>query len=276
MAKDVKATKEGKRSDINVIQLKSVDSPYFPKDEFERQRQLLDPRRFAMKYEGVFGDMQGLVFDTLNLCQSMPLPAGTKYYAALDWGYNPDPFALVIRAVTPDKIHYRVGEYYKNFLTISDICQIVKARHQLFNFQAVVCDPSQPANIQELCNKGIPAMGANNEIRYGIDKHYALIQDKRFWIFEDMNQYGIDEYKTYHYPEEKELKPDEDSKERLPVDKSNHGIDCDRYLSLFLETTTERILTPKVQVDNQSMPKDNEGRLRWLKRGGHRQYDNVM
>jgi histidyl-tRNA synthetase len=62
-------TLKGKRDDTLMIQVRSVDSPYFPKEEFDRQQKLLDPRRFAMKYMGQFGKMQGLVFPDIPLAR---------------------------------------------------------------------------------------------------------------------------------------------------------------------------------------------------------------
>ena len=263
------------RDDVSVIQCRSVDSPYFPKTEYERQKKLLDPRRFGMKYEGQFGKMEGLVFDRYDECliQSFAMPTGTQYYAGIDWGYSPDPFAMVVRAVTPDRKHYRVFEYYRNFLTITDICNALKQFQALYNFKAAYCDPSQPAHIEELNRNGIPAMPADNDIRYGIDKHYTLMKEGRFFIFKDMNPLGIDEYSTYTYREPKELKPDENTikKHQLPVDQNNHGIDADRYLTVELEKSAGEKRAPTVPHDNQR-PQDIAKRIEWLKRGGTRQW----
>src|SRR6185436_3561587 len=52
LAELVEAAQKGD-PDSKVIQLRSIDSPYFPKSEYERQKAKLDPRRFAMKYEGL-------------------------------------------------------------------------------------------------------------------------------------------------------------------------------------------------------------------------------
>ena len=222
-----------------------------------------------MKYDGEFGQMVGLVFDRLNLCRSFALPQGTKYYAGVDWGYYPDPFALVLRAVTPDRKHYRVGEFYKTHLILDDIVNVMRHYHGLYHFQRVVCDPSQPASIAALARANIPAVGGKNEIRFGIDTHYRLMKEDRFSMFEDQNPIGVDEYATYHYPEEKELKYDESRKERdtIPVDANNHGIDADRYLSVELETVGGERKLP-ISPEGGEPPKDLARRIDWLKRGG--------
>jgi PBSX family phage terminase large subunit len=255
---------KGKRNDTEIIQWKSTDNPYFPKSEYDRQKKLLDPRRFAMKYEGRFGKMEGLVYDTLNKCMSHVLPRGSVYYAGVDWGYT-DPFAIVIRAITPSGIHYRVDEFYKTGLTIAECINILKARHQIYNFKMCICDPSQPAHIMEINKHGIPAVGGINDIRIGIDKHIELIKTDRFWVFEDTNLNGLDEYSTYHYPEPKEITIDMDQKEQLPVDANNHTLDADRYVTMYLETSGGKKIAPKVPGTPRQF-NSNQERLDWLKK----------
>ena len=196
--------KEGRRADIEFIQFRSIDNPYFPKEEYLRQKRILDPRRFTMKYDGIFGKMEGLVYENVSFIDAISLPAGTKYYGGVDWGYT-DPFVLVVRAVTPDNYHYRIAEFYKTELSSGQIIEVLKARQSLFNIELFVCDPSRPDYIQELNMHGLAAIGGNNSIRLGIDKHIELIRENRFFIFKDENPYGNDEYNTYHYPEDKEL-----------------------------------------------------------------------
>lgn len=266
---------KGLRDDVEFFQFRSKDNPYFPKEEYERQKTLLDPRRFAMKYDGVFGKIEGLVYQKINLCPSKQLPAGTRYYAGVDWGYNPDPFALVVRAVTPDNIHYRVAEFLCKMKTISEIIQIVKQRKELYNIQMCFCDPSQPAAIAEFNKAGIPAVGSRNEIRLGIDKQIELINTNRFFIFEDMNPIGIDEYNSYHYPEPEEMEIDENSKEQLPVDNMNHSVDADRYVTLMLEDLITERKSPKIIDGSSNRPTDQQKRIEWLKKGGSKRIRSI-
>ena len=273
LAQLIKDSNNGKRDDVTAINCRSIDSPYFPKTEFERQKKLLDPRRFAMKYEGEFGKMEGLVYDIYDQCliKSFALPAGTVYYGGVDWGYAPDPFCLTVRGVTPEGMHYRVFEFYKNYLTISDVVEALKRFHAIYNFRMLFCDPSQPAHIDELNRNKIPSMGANNDIRYGIDKHYALMKAGKFFIFEDKCPLGLDEYSMYHYREPKELELEQDSKEKdqMPVGQHDHGCDCDRYTTLGLEFRVGERFVPSPPDPNQR-PQDLQEKIAWLKRGGSR------
>lgn len=256
--------KANKRDDVDFIQFTSKQNPYFPDAEYERQRKLLDSRRFQMKFMGEFGKMEGLVYPHLNLVQSRALPENTQFYAGVDWGYT-NPTVVSIRALTPDGYQYRVAEYYKTGMMIEDIVRVCQSRQQLFNIKLFICDPSNPAYIEALNRGGCTAIGGNNNLRLGIDRHTQLMKTEKFFIFKDENPLGIDEYNTYHYPEPKDYKIDEDAKEPEPVKSNDHGCDADRYVTMYLWNNEKFI---SLQNNSQGMPESNEARLRWLKAGG--------
>lgn len=258
--------KKGKRDDVDFISFRSIDNPYFPIKEYERQKALLDPRRFAMKFDGIFGQMEGLVYHDVNFTNVKAMPKGTVYYAGVDWGYN-DPFVIVIRALTPQGIHYRIGEFYQSGLTMSDVVEICKSRKQIYNIKMFICDPSRPDSIEELNRNGLTAIGGINNIRAGLDENIRLFRESKFFIVKEDNPMGCDEYNTYHYPERKELKIDDDSKDQLPVDSNNHGCDCDRYVTMYLENAVTNMKTPFVPEASER-PRANLARLKWLKSGG--------
>ena len=257
--------KDGKRDDVLFVEFTSKDNPYFPDEEFERQRRLLDSRRFLMKYMGKFGRMEGLVYEQVNWIKAFPLPAGTEYYGGIDWGFT-NPFALVIRALTPDGYHYRVAEFYKTGLTEEDIVNVCRQRKQIWNIKAFIADPSGADKIKALNRAGLNCIAGNNSVRTGIDEQSRLFKEDRFFIFEDDNPMGRDEYSTYHYPEPKELKVDEDEKEPEPVKANDHGCDADRYVTMHLRNFTDRrkATTP----GTEKRPTEAMRRLEWLKKGG--------
>ncbi len=260
--------KAGKRPDVDFFNYRSIDNPYFPVAEYKRQKSILDPIRFAMKYDGQFGQMEGLVFPECKFIKALPLPAGTRYFAGVDWGYT-DPFALVVRALTPDGVHYRVAEFAKSRMDIDEIIQVCKSRQSLYRIECFICDPSQPGSIQKFNRSGLKAIKAVNDIQDGVDEHRSLMRQQRFFIFEDENPYGQDEYSQYHYPEPKDLKIDEDSKEMVPVDKDNHTIDADRYVSMYLRNMQPGNRRKPTNPENdRNIPKDALKRLEWLKKGG--------
>jgi hypothetical protein len=93
-------------------------------------------------------------------------------------------------------------------------------------------DPSRPDYINEFCRAGISTVAATNDIRIGIDRHYELIKSGKYRVVKGNCQHLLDEYELYHYPEPKDLNPDQNQKDELPVDQSNHVCDASRYITM--------------------------------------------
>lgn len=264
----IKPHRAGTRTkDLEIVQAASWENPYHSLHDPEKladKRSTMDIRRFNMIYGGQWDKMEGLVYDCWedgeNLIDPFQLPVGTRYIGGIDWGYHPDPFAMKIRAITPDGRHYGVSEFVKTRLTITDIVQVAKQKMTVFGVTKFFCDPSQPGYIEELCRNGVPAEGADNDIRRGIDLHYELIKTRKYKEFRGSCPHSSDERETYHYPEPDDLGPDDDSKEQNPVDQGNHCMDVDRYLTMMTYRREER-LTPKSPGENRKL----KTRLDYLK-----------
>lgn len=223
------------RPDVTLIQAKSVENPNFNTERYYARQKIMDPRRFNMMYGGEWNRMAGLVYDCFdeveNQCDDFSLPAGTTYYAGVDWGFS-DPFVMKIRAITPDGRHYGVHEFYKTGLTISDMVGVAKRLHAIYNLTMCYCDPSQPGSIEEFNRNGVPAIGAVNDIRLGIDRHYELLKTRRLKYVKGQNPYTMDETDTYHYPSPDDLSPDQNAKDIMPVQQADHCMDAERYISV--------------------------------------------
>jgi phage terminase large subunit len=96
LARMVKDARRGKRTDVSIVHCRAVESPYFSKDEYERQKRLLDPVRFRMKYDGEFGQMEGLVYPHYEDCliQSRKLESARLITAVSTGATTLTPFAL--------------------------------------------------------------------------------------------------------------------------------------------------------------------------------------
>jgi len=210
-----------------LIQATSNENPYFPANEYEARRRTMDPRRFNMIYGGSFEKADGLVYDCfkqdVHECEPFKLPDGTRYFGGIDWGYT-DPFVISVRAITPRGMHYKVGEFYRTQCSLKDMLDAGRRFKSLWPIEVFECDPSRPDYISEFCAAGMPAVAAQNDINMGIDRHYELIKSDNYRIFKNTSPHTLDEYEQYHYPEPKDLKPDQDNKDRLPVDQNNHCI----------------------------------------------------
>lgn len=259
----------GDHENIELIQAASVENPYFPKSVWERNKATMDPRRFNSMFGGQWDKMEGLVYDLFDeetfVVDPFSLPKGTKFYGGVDWGYT-NPFAMTIRAVTPDNFHYQVAEHYEQGLTIHDMVHVAKTIKQVWGVERFFCDPSSPANIEEFNRAGLGAVGADNDIRLGIDMHYHLMRDGKFKIFRGAHKYTTDEMETYHYPDDEEQRgPNQDHRERLPVKRNDHLMDAIRYVSRHTHRNYD--LTPVGMVDEHKKKMETQDeRLARLRR----------
>jgi PBSX family phage terminase large subunit len=243
----IKPTQEGKRDDVCLISARSIENPYFSKREYEKQKKTMEPRRFRALYDGTFERMEGLVYHCFheheNIQRGFNFPAGTKFYGGIDWGHA-DPFVFLIHAVTPSGVIIQVSEFYKTGMIVSEIADMIKSKMQIYPILQIYCDPSQPTMINELAARGIPCVGADNDILVGVDVTFELIKTRRLKFLEGANPYTMDEIEQYHWPEPKDLKTDQDAKVTKPVDQNNHCMDVLRYINMGTYHYN-RQLTPK-------------------------------
>ena len=194
---------KGERPDVGIVTFPSIANPSFPKEEYERQKKLLDPQSFARRYEGVHAKMQGLVYPDYgdkNVIEDFKLPVGTQYFAGVDWGYSPDPFAIVIRAVTPSGKHYDVKAFKGTHKTPSEKVHVAKGFGGLYPIKFWICGHDEPGSIQEFNNNGLKAIQCvvgKNSVEERIEKHNELIRTDRYQVFRSSYDLMDDEYNTY-------------------------------------------------------------------------------
>lgn len=255
----IKPYRQGLRPDVELIQAASWENPLHSlHDEKARafKLQTMDRRRFDMIYGGDWGKMAGLVYDCFddeaNQIDAIGLPTGTQYFAGVDWGYT-DPFVLKVRAITPEGKHYGVSEFYKTGLTLNDMILIAKQKREVYDIKRFYCDPSQPGFIEEFNRQGLSSTGAENDIMPGVHQHYELLRTRRLKYFRGTHPNTLDEYESYHYPNEDELGPDDSSKELKPVGQNDHCMDADRYLTIMTYRQSNQKLVPRVSSEVKSM-----------------------
>lgn len=254
------------RPDVLLIQARSDENPYFPKTVYEQRKATMDPRRFNMMFGGRFDRMEGLVYREFSEFENMmdyePMPLYTRYVAGVDWGHT-HPFVIVVRAITPDGYHIQVGEYYKTGLSALDMIEAGKQMARSWGIKVFYADPARPDMIADFNSAGLPCIGAKNDILDGIEHHRDLIRSRRYKIVRGSSPYTEDELETYHYPNPKDLKPDQDDLEPMPVDKDNHCMDANRYISVSTHQMVTKIHIP-IPDDPKKMSHDQ--RLQYLRK----------
>jgi len=222
-------------AEVDLVQASSKENPYFPEAEYERKRKTMDSRRFGMMYGGRFDKMQGLVYDSWDddagIVPPFELPVGTIFHAGTDWGFV-HPFALTVRAVTPDGRHYQVYEFKKAGLTIDRMLGVARQARSQFPIGTFFCDPARPEYIDAFNTDGLTAIAADNAIRTGVDRHYELIKTGKYQIFHGHHKHTVDEMEKYHYPEFSDPTTNKDAKDPNPVKQDDDILDANRYVTM--------------------------------------------
>ena len=248
----------GKRPDVHFVQFRSVDNPYFPKQEYERLKAIMDARIFAMHFEGQFQKMAGLVFmdfdEILNMDEAFK-PNKQDYFigAGVDWGYT-NAFAITVRAIhrTNPGHDYQIAEFYQSYLTPSEKVSVAKQFKDKFGIETFYCDNEEPAMIKEFNNAGLTAVAAPKypgSLKDNIARHNALIKSRDYKIFRGRCPYTLDEYATYHYPE---IDGDEANAKEEPVDANNHLMTANMYFTQCTESVRDAARKSKQPVFEKS------------------------
>lgn len=213
--------------EFKVVQFRSCDNPYFPKDEYLRIKQTMDVRTFKRRYDGLFEKMEGLVYDDFSP-QDIIEPKKVPYkevIAGIDWGYN-NPAAIAVIGITHQDEYYIIDEYYKTGKTTGEIIEKCKYFQELYKVRLWYPDPAEPDRLEEMKRAGIYPRDVNkgkDSIVNGINAVRNLIRQNRFKVFNTC-KYVQDEFSMYHYPEVKEGQEKEE-----PIKENDHLCDAIRY-----------------------------------------------
>jgi PBSX family phage terminase large subunit len=253
---------EGKLKDVDIFQWRSIDNPYFPKDEYERQKAMLDARIFAMKYEGTFQKMAGLVYEDFDRVENGYDIFDWKarkdlfyVYAGVDWGYS-NPFAIVVRVVRKDgQGDYQIDEFMRSYMTPDECVRVGKDFAQKYGIEMFYCDEEAPDYIAAFNKAGLkasPVKKGPGSVMAGIGLHQSLIKTRHHRVFKGMCPQTVDEYETYAFPE-REGRAENQSEN--PIDANNHLMSATRYVTMATQWIRDKArqeakFKPQLQNDH--------------------------
>jgi hypothetical protein len=168
--------------------------------------------------------------------------------AGVDWGYS-NPGAILVFAVDGDGRMYLVHEVYRTGQLIGWWTEKAKAIKAHFRPECFVCDPSEPAYIEQFNRAGVYAVAADNDIAPGIqavESRLAVQPDGRPRLFlydgaleerdPELTARRLptclrEEMDAYVYKKAVDGKPIKEE----PVDLHNHAADVLRYCTLWVD-----------------------------------------
>ncbi len=209
--------------DYLVVQFRSCDNPYFPKEEYERVKATMDPRTFRRRYDGLFEKMEGLVYEDFMPLHVVP-PKETRFkevICGIDWGFS-NPAAIAVIGIDHDNTFYLIDEYYKSGQVTAEIIVKLKELAGKYNIRMFYPDSAESDRLEEMKRAGLYPREVNkskDSVKFGIDKVRELIRRGQFKVFNTC-KYTLDELSTYHYPEG--LKEE-------PIKEDDHLMDAIRY-----------------------------------------------
>ncbi len=239
---------KNKTPEYRIIQFRSCDNPYFPKEEYERVKRTMDARIFKRRYDGLFEKMEGLVYDDFgpqDIIEPKVMPY-KEVIAGIDWGYN-HPSTIAVIGITNDNEYYLIDEYYKSGKTTSEIIERCLYFKETYKIRFWYPDPAEPDRLEEMRRAGLHSRDViknKNSVIKGIDAVRSLIRQNRFKVFNTC-KYALDEFSLYSYPSEDERKEE-------PIKENDDMMDAIRYCIFTYQP--QKIITPIYEPINQQNP----------------------
>jgi PBSX family phage terminase large subunit len=224
--------------DYYVRQWSSYQNPAYSMREYMRAKKVMTEQRFAMRYDGQFVRLSGLVYPDMSRCIIEAVePPGGYLVGGIDFGWN-DPFAALAGTlfIADEKLSKQFGvpektdvlyiwyERYKRTTPLKQHSQALPKGHEWFG------DPSRPDSIDELCTSGHTVSGQRHEIIVGVDAINQRIYTRRLLISNRCKAL-LAEAEQYSYPK----KDEDESMGDKPVDGLNHALDALRYMVMGLD-----------------------------------------
>src|SRR3990167_546313 len=164
------------RQDIDFITLTFLDNGALSKEELEEiMAHKGNPRWWRVYGEGLLGETEGRVYQGWQIINDIPHEARLERYG-LDFGYNPDPAAIVA-------LYYYNGGYILDEILYQRGVQNPELASTLKNHPPalVIADSAEPKSIAEIRMFGINIAGTEkgaDSVRYGV----KTLQDQRISV----------------------------------------------------------------------------------------------
>jgi phage terminase large subunit len=171
-----------------------------------------------------------------------------RVLASVDWGYS-NPGVIQVYGIDGDDRAYLLREYYQTGKTVDSywvpLAKRLKQEHGITHF---ICDPSEPAYIEQFNKAGLNAIKATNAIAPGINNVQARLKlagdsRPRLFVYEYALQERDEKREAAHEPFCLQMEIDAYSwpvskngapVKEVPVKVNDHAMDALRYMCQYL------------------------------------------
>lgn len=261
------------------------DNPSITEERLDVLRSLTGVRRLRL-YLGRWAAAEGMVYEgwdralhlvslaqlvrwnILNDDETINRKGVKEVVAAVDWGWT-NPGVIQVWANDGDGRAYLIHEIYQTQRTIE--WWIAQAKHlkKTYGITFFICDPAEPAFIQQFRMAGLSALEADNAIAPGISAMQERLQiagdgRPRLFVYEqalkerDESRFEArqphcfeSEINEYVWPKQRDGQPIKE----VPVKVNDHAMDAARYVCMWL-TTGISASALKQELDERAIAKE--------------------
>lgn len=223
---------------------------------------LTGPRRLRLR-DGLWVTAEGLMYPEWDPAVHMvdKAPPIRWYFASVDWGYRA-PGVFQIWGVDAEARMYRVLELYQTGKQVDWWAEQAVCLHGEYNLRAIVCDPSEPGNIDKFNERlGSPMgrdagglareadndrMPGHDQVRWGLSKtnggpRLFFVRDALLRVDPTLKERSLPKCSEEELVDYVMLKPRSSAtKEARSVKEedsdpecADHGMDATRYAAMF-------------------------------------------
>lgn len=224
--------------DIEVVSFPSIMNPAFSREEWDRQKRILPPWKFEMKYGGVFTRPGGAVFDCIgedDYEDPFDVPADWERVYGVDFGQVHTAVACFAKdPVKKDLDGLPLWHMYRTYFpkvsraTWQHVQVLKQAEPQGVAWPVLAYGgaPAEDEWRREWTNAGLPVMRPRKkDLMAGIEAVYTAFQRKRVKVFRTLRD-AIVQFESYSWELDEQGEP-------VPgkiADKSTfHLVDAPRY-----------------------------------------------
>jgi len=151
----------------------------------------------------------------------------------VDWGYT-NPAVIVVLGLDGDGRAWVLEEFYQRRQLIGDIVAAAHSLARKWNVESFHCDPSEPANLQQMGQAKLSARPADNAVTEGIQCVKARLVDagdgqRRLYVDPSCVN-TIAEFESYCWKQQR----DGDLKDE-PEKVNDHAMDALRYALMAVD-----------------------------------------
>jgi phage terminase large subunit len=228
-----------------VINPRSIDNPFYPKEEYYNAKKRLPDWKFRMLYEAQFSKPYGLIYPEYTTCAPFKIPANWPRYGGADHGFN-DPFTVIKIAHDLDKdLYYAYEEHYQTGMMPEEMIEVLKKEDIPYYI-----DPENKTLNEYFKRKSINVRIPDKSVMSGLIATNAILKTGKLIIFDSL-KCTIDEINSYQYA----LDKNENLIDK-PQDGNDHLMDALRYVvntAITLKDNSKGIAKGSSDLDHREI-----------------------